>query len=87
MLRRITRGALPTGLNEREPFTGRGTGSLFGPLGFFSARWAFPSASGRGANHVPLRLGRRRPSHVRGEKGVSKNPQPSPPRKSGTVRC
>jgi hypothetical protein len=46
----------------------------------FSARLAFPSASGGGPNNVPLRLGRRGQSHVRGEKGVFPR-TPSPPRR------
>jgi len=57
--------------------------SQAGGLAHCLARLAFPSASGRGANNVPLRLGRRGPCAFRGEKGISKNPQPSPPRKWG----
>jgi len=54
--------------------------SQAGALAHGSARLALPSARGRRPNSVPVRLGRRGQSHVRGEKGVSKTPQPSPPR-------
>jgi hypothetical protein len=57
------------------------------PGGRFIVRpvWLFPPPAADGRKNVPLRLGRRGPSYVRGETGVSKNRQPSPPRKSGTV--
>jgi hypothetical protein len=57
--------------------------SQAGGLAHFLARLAFPSASGRRPNHGPVRLGRNGQSHFRGETGVSKTPQPSPPRKLG----
>ena len=61
---------------QAQLFTGRGTGSLFGPFGF-SLRQRQRGEQGA------CPPGPRGQSHVRGEKGVSKNPQPSLPRKLG----
>ena len=84
-------GRPPSGMGTRSrpriTAWNAGNRSQAGGLAHGWARLAFPSASGSGPNKVPVRLGRRGQSHVRGEKGVSKNPQPSAAARIGTVSC
>jgi len=66
----------PSRLNERSPFTGRETGSLFGPFGFSlrqrqtAEQWACPPGP---QGTVPCSR----------RKGCFQAPEPSPPRKLG----